>query len=106
MPEIEIETDRQQLCIILDRMHAALKKPDHSGAASLAQMRWELARRLFPYLTVDGLLDPARQPSSAALLDRVRAHFQDWNSVRIGADWPGYQKETSGLVRSLRHHLA
>lgn len=102
----EIEADRQQLQLILDRLQCLLDRPEPSGASLLAQIRWELARRLFPYLTVDAMLDPRRQATSGALLDQVRDHFKLWDSGRIDSDWHAYRNETRGLVRSLQNHLA
>ena len=101
----EIEADRQHLHFLLDHMQQVL---DHADAASgyvLAQLRWELARRLFPYLTVDGLRNPRRKASCGVLLERVRGHFKTWDSSRIDRDWPTYRREARGLVQSLRLHL-
>jgi len=102
----EFENDRQQLQHILDRLHQLLDRAEPSGTSLLAQLRWELARRLFPYLTVDAMLDPRRQAKSGALLDEVRMHFKAWDSGRITSEWPTYRRETRGLVRSLQNHLA
>ncbi len=102
----EFESDRQQLQLILDQLQRMLDRPEPSGASLLAQIRWELARRLFPYLTVDAMLDPRRQAASGALLDQVRDHFKLWDSGRIDSEWHTYRNETRGLVRSLQNHLA
>ncbi len=102
----EFEHDRQQLQLILDQLHQLMDSAEPSGTSLLAQLRWELARRLFPYLTVDAMLDPHRQAKSGALLDEVRIHLKAWDSGRIASEWQTYRSETRGLVRSLQNHLA
>lgn len=102
----EFENDRQQLQLILDQFQGLLDGAEPSGSSLLAHVRWELARRLFPYLTVDAMLDPRRQAKSGALLDEVRMHLKIWDSGRIASEWQTYRHETRGLVRSLKSHLA
>lgn len=102
----EVEEDRKQLRAALDQLYRIVDCPEPTGAPVLAQLRWELARRLFTYLTLDAMLDARRQARSVDLLDQVRSHFHVWSSNRIHAEWPDYRRETRSLVRSLQHHLA
>lgn len=101
----DIESDRHQLLDILNRIECTLNQIEPFAGSVLAQLRWELARRIFPYLTVDAMINPRRQETSGLLLDRVRTHLQTWDSGRIRRDWQDYRSETRALVISLQNHL-
>jgi hypothetical protein len=102
----ENQSDDQVLLLILDRMQSTVTRGDQRAVSAIAYLRWELGRRLFPYLILDGTMNPRRRRASSTLNSEVRDHFNRWGTSRMVQDWVAYRSETLRVTDNIRSYLA
>lgn len=115
-----LSAEHHELAALADELVARVSSPEPMPEA-IAQLRWQLTRKLLAHLaTEDTLLYPrliaGRDPRAAALATRFahemgdlaqkyRDYVANWSSDRIVAEWAGFGTETRRVMQALTQRI-